>query len=872
MQNDTAWHTLEIRDAAQKLSSDPARGISHRDADIRLREYGPNELAEGRQRTPLMMLAGQFKDFMIIVLIAAAVVSGVLGEAVDTMAIVVIVVLNAVIGAAQEYKAEESMRALKKMAAPEASVIREGVRLTVPASGLVPGDLVILEAGMIVPADLRIAESASLRLDESALTGESVPVDKTVTVVPEPGAAVPERRNMVFKGTTVSLGRGRGMVVATGMDTELGRIAALLGNGSGTKTPLQKRLADFGRKLSLAILAICAVIFAAGLMRGVEPVLMFLTAVSLAVAAIPEALPAVVTVSLALGAKKMVLKNALIRKLPAVETLGSVTYICTDKTGTLTRNRMRVVRYFARDGFSEGPPENPVGPAGLMLTSMALCNDAAAVSGELTGDPTEVALYEASASAGFERGALEARYPRMAEVPFDSERKLMSTLHADPEAGYILITKGALEAVLARSVSVLGPGGEEPLDAAGLTLAAEKAASEGLRVLAFGVRRMEDMPATVDESDEQGLAFVGFVGLMDPPREEAAQAVADCASAGIRTVMITGDHPLTASRIARDLGISRESSEVMTGPSLARLPLEELERKVEGVMVYARVAPEQKLKIVRALQDRGQFVAMTGDGVNDAPALKMADIGVSMGRCGTEVARESSDMVLLDDNFATIVNAVREGRRIYDNIRKFIRYTMTSNSGEIWTLFIAPFLGLPVPLLPVQILWINLVTDGLPGLALAFEPQEPGLMRRPPRHPKEGVFAHGMAYQIVWVGLLMAGVCITIQAWAISSGNQHWQSMVFTALCLLQMGNALAVRSETRSFFSLGVFTNPLLIFSVVLTFVLQMGVLYLPVCNRIFKTSPLTAGELGATVLLSFAVFVAVELEKYFKRQMKSV
>jgi len=419
---------------------------------------------------------------------------------------------------------------------------------------------------------------------------------------------------------------------------------------------------------------------------------------------------------------------------------------------------------------------------------------------------------------------------------------------------------------------MLGPGGEEPLDTPGLTLAAEKAASEGLRVLAFGMRRMDELPVAVDGLVERDIVFIGFVGLMDPPRDEAAQAVADCTSAGIKTVMITGDHPLTASRIARDLGISHETSEVMTGGSLERVPLEEFERRVENVTVYARVAPEQKLKIVRALQDKGQFVAMTGDGVNDAPALKMADIGVSMGRCGTEVARESSDMVLLDDNFATIVNAVREGRRIYDNIRKFIRYTMTSNSGEIWTLFIAPFLGLPIPLLPVQILWINLVTDGLPGLSLAFEPQEPGIMSRPPRHPKEGVFAHGMAFQIVWVGLLMAGVCITVQAWAISAGNQHWQSMVFTVLCLLQMGNALAVRSETRSFFSLGMFTNRPLLFSVFLTFVLQMAVLYLPVCNRIFKTSPLTAWELAVVILLSLVVFVAVELEKYFKYHLKSV
>ncbi len=876
MQKDTAWHTLTSEEAARLLKTDLVNGLTSRDAAVRLREYGPNRLAEAKRKTPFRMFAAQFKDFMIIVLIAAAIVSGVLGEAVDTAAIVVIVVLNAVIGAAQEYKAERAMEALKEMAALEASVIRDGGRLTVPAAELVPGDLAVLEAGMVVPADIRIVEAVSLRLDESALTGESVPVDKTAAPMKDAETGVADRKDMAFKGTTVSFGRGMGVVAATGMDTELGRVAGLIGGGLETKTPLQKRLAAFGRRLSLAILGICAIIFIAGLMRGESPVVMFLTAVSLAVAAIPEALPAVVTVSLAIGAKKMVGKNALIRKLPAVETLGSVTYICTDKTGTLTKNRMEVTRYYLSDGPVERLPDNPVGPMGLLLTAMAISNDAAPVAGGgLTGDPTEVALALAAARAGFDKKALVQRYPRMDEVPFDSERKLMSTIHEDPEAGaggYLMVTKGALESVLARSVTRLAPCGEAELDTEEIIRAGEHAATDGLRVLAFGFRRLDCLPAKADDSVEAELVFLGFVGLMDPPRDEAAGAVADCASAGIKTVMITGDHPLTASRIARDLGISHEASEVMTGGSLGRLPLEEFERKVEGVSVYARVAPEQKLKIVRALQDKGQFVAMTGDGVNDAPALKRADIGVAMGEGGTDVARESSDMVLLDDNFATIVNAVREGRRVYDNIRKFIRYTMTSNSGEIWTLFLAPFLGLPVPLLPVHILWINLVTDGLPGLSLAFEPEERGIMSRPPRQPKESVFAHGMAAQIIWVGLLMGGVTIGVQAWSVAKGNAHWQTMVFTVLCLSQMGNVLAIRSETESYFRMGIFSNPPLVFSVLLTFVLQMAVIYVPFLNPVFKTAPLSAGELAAALVLSCVVFVAVELEKFFKNRLKSV
>jgi len=874
MDKPPAWHTFDVREAARQLGTSLTDGLTRHEASERIERYGLNELVEHKARTALSMFLDQFKDFMIIVLMAAAVISGVIGDPTDTLAIIVIIILNAAIGFVQEYRAEKAMEALRGMAAQEALVVRDGRRERVPAGELVPGDLVLLEAGQVVPADLRVVEAVRLKVSESALTGESVPVEKAIGPVEDEGTGIADRRCMAYKGTAVTYGRGAGFVIATGMETELGRIAKLIQEEKDTRTPLQKRLASFGRRLSIGALVICAVIFGAGLLRGEPLVLMFLTAVSLAVAAIPEALPAVVTISLALGAAKMVKKKALMRRLSAVETLGSVTYICTDKTGTLTQNRMAVSRYFVAgsilDGAPENPPENPVGPLGTLLTAMAISNDAHADrDGGVTGDPTEAALYEAAMKAGFDKARLDASRPRMAEVPFDSDRKLMSTLHEEPGGVYVMYTKGALEEVVKRSVGALGEAGDVPLDREALKVAGDEAAGEGFRVLAFGFRRMEVLPESIGPADETGLVFIGFVCLIDPPRPEAKDAVSDCHSAGIRTVMITGDHPATAAKIATDLGICDEKCGVITGPELDMLSLPEFESRVEGIRVYARVAPEQKLKIVQALKDRGQYVAMTGDGVNDAPALKRADIGVAMGITGTDVAKEASDMVLLDDNFATIVKAVREGRRIYDNIRKFIRYSMASNSGEIWTLFLAPFLGLPIPLLPIHILWINLVTDGLPGLSLAAEPEEVALMSRPPRPPEESVFAHGLGSHIIWVGLLMGSVCIAVQYWAFNTGGAHWQSMVFTVLCLSQMGHVMAIRSERESLFSQGLLSNKPLLFSVVLTFVLQMATLYLPPLNVIFKTQPLTATELGITLGLSTVVFFAVEVEKSVRRRL---
>ncbi|MGE5319975.1 MAG: cation-translocating P-type ATPase, partial [Hyphomicrobiaceae bacterium] len=802
------WHCLDSATAAAHLGSDLNAGLTAEDAASRLEQVGPNILRETGRRHPLAMLAAQFTDFMILVLIAAAVIAGFVGEAQDAIAIVVIVFLNGIIGFAQEYRAERAMAALKRMASVQARVIRGGRAGLVDAAELVPGDLVELEAGNILPADLRLTELAALKVDESALTGESQPVEKRLARLHVTDLPLGDRLNMAYKGTIATYGRARGLVVATGMQTELGKIATLLSGESGT-TPLQKRLARFGRSLALAVLAICAIIFLAGWLRGVPPLVMLLTAVSLAVAAIPEALPAVVTISLALGAARMVRQNVLIRRLPAVETLGSVTYICSDKTGTLTQNRMRVDCVLAagetRPSLQDGEPP-PWRELGL---AMALCNDAVAgADGKLSGDPTETALLEAARAAGFRKPELQEGLPRLAELPFDSERARMSTLHREGEA-ILLLVKGAPERVLPRCRDQLAAHGTMAIDQAALHEAAERLAAQGLRVLAFALKRLPRVPQVLDSTAlESDLTFIGLAGLIDPPRPEAAESVAACKAAGIIPVMITGDHPATARAIASRLGIIGDGAKVLTGSRLARLSLAEFEREVESVRVYARINPEQKIKIVQALQDKGEFVAMTGDGVNDAPALKRADIGVAMGKGGTDVAREAAHMTLLDDNFATIVHAVREGRRVFDNIRKFVKYTMTSNSGEIWTIFLAPFLGLPMPLLPIHILWINLVTDGLPGLALAGERAERSVMRRPPRPPTESLFAHGMWQHIVWVGLLMGGVSLLTQAWAIHIGSAHWQSMVFTVLTLSQLGHVLAIRSERESLFTQGLLSN----------------------------------------------------------------
>jgi Ca2+-transporting ATPase len=862
------WHARTAEAVAAAMAVTPAAGLSEDEAARRLVRHGPNALPEGKQRGPLRIFLSQFSDVMILVLLAAAAISMALGEFEDALAILVIVTLNAAIGFFQETRTERAIAALRSMATPSARVRRGGELKSLPSHQLVPGDIVLLEAGNIVPADLRLTESANLRIAEAALTGESHPSEKTVQSMEAADSALGDRSNMAFKGTIVTYGRGSGIVVGTGLATELGKIATLLAEAKESRTPLQQRLARFGGRLTVVLLAICAIVFFAGLLRGEPLLLMFMTAVSLAVAAIPEALPAMVAISLAIGASRMVKQHALVRRLPAVETLGSITYICSDKTGTLTQNRMQAQAFFAAGSAT---PSLDAETWMNLFRALALNSDASlGKSGQASGDPTEIALLEAALHHGCDRTALEQAYPRVAEIPFDSERQRMTTLHR-AGAGFIAYTKGAPEVVLALCNVQLDANGESPLMSDAWQRQSETMAQAGLRVMAIAMRRLDALPDELPAA-ERGLTLLGLVGLMDPPRREAHHAVMECQSAGITPVMITGDHPATASAIARQLGIVGGSNGgvVLTGPQLAALSDDELRTQVESVRVYARVDPAQKIRIVQALQANGEYVAMTGDGVNDAPALKAANIGVAMGKGGTDVAREAAHMVLLDDNFATIVHAVREGRRIYDNIRKFIKYILASNSGELWTLLLAPFFGLPIPLLPIHILWINLVTDGLPGLALTIEPSERDVMSRPPRPPNESIFAHGLWQHVVWVGLLMGGATLLTQAWAYHSGDAHWQSMVFTVLTLAQLGHILAIRSERESLFTIGVFSNRPLIAVLIGTVLLQVATLYVPALNSIFHTQPLSAGELAACFLIASVVFWGVEVEKWLIRRGK--
>ena len=870
----TDWHTLPVPEVADTLRVDPRRGLDASDVAQRLTEHGPNTLPAAVRRSPLHMLLAQFGDVMVLVLIGAAIIAALVGEPEDTLAILAIVILNALLGFAQEYRAEKALAALGAMAAPSARVRREGIDRTVPAHELVPGDVVLLEAGNVVPADLRLTDVARLSIEEAALTGESLPVDKDTGPTHPVEAALGDRHGMAYKGTSVAIGRGTGIVVATGARTELGRIAAMLEGADTMRSPLQQRLASFGRRLALMVIGLCVVIFVTGLLRGEPLVLMFMTALSLAVAAIPEALPAVITVSLALGARRMVKQHALIRRLPAVETLGSVTFICTDKTGTLTENRMHVdtVRDASGYALSRELTRASTDAQPLALSAvLVLCTDVQqAPDGTLVGDPTETALVRWATAEGVDTDTLRQQWPRIAEVPFTSERARMTTVHRAPsQATRVACTKGAPERVIPACDRIQSGERIVPIDRDAVLRAAEQMAADGLRVLAVATNIDRRAPSDAVDSLEEQQLLLALVGLLDPPREEAAAAVRTCHTAGIHVVMITGDHPATARTIAQRLGIIDDTnSEVMTGRELIALDDAALQSRVASARVFARVAPEDKLRIVQALQARGEFAAMTGDGVNDAPALKRANIGIAMGRGGTDVAREASHMVLLDDNFATIVQAVREGRRIYDNIRRFVRFVLSTNSGEIWTLFLAPFLGLPLPLLPIHILWMNLVTDGLPGLALSAERAEPDVMHRPPRPPREGIFAHGLWQHAVWVGLLMAALALGTQAWALRTGNAHWQTMTFTVLTLSQLTHIMAIRSERQSLFALGIASNPLLLLAVVSTVGLQLATIYVPAMNRVFHTEPLTAGELGACVALASVVFCAVEFEKFLVRR----
>ncbi|MCP4417625.1 MAG: cation-translocating P-type ATPase [Chloroflexi bacterium] len=901
------WFQQDTDSAINNLKTDAKAGLTASEANSRLTQYGLNELVEKGTRNPWLILLDQLRDVMVIILIIAALVSGFLGDFKDVIVILAIVILNAGIGFSQEYRAEQAIAALKKLAVPTVKVRRDGQLVEISARKLVPGDVVLLEAGNLVPADGRLLESINLRVEEAALTGESEAIEKIIDPIDKKSLPIGDRKNMVFMGTVITYGRGTAVITETGMKTELGNIAELIQGVEQEQTPLQRRLDDLGKRLAWVALVIVGLVVITGfifrdpnqeLMETLE--VLFLTGISMAVAAVPEGLPAVVTITLALGSQRMLKRNALIRKLPAVETLGSVTIICSDKTGTLTENKMTVTVLDVTDHREKIETVRDVKGAiidaelkphleayrrtqSLLLKAGALCNDAILQTEggveRAIGDPTEGALVVAAATVGYRKDDLEEQWPRIDEIPFTSERKRMTTIHqinpdmADTEAPWggspiVAFSKGAVDSLLEISDRIWTGKDKEfkYLDADWRQRIVDgnaEMAGEGQRVLALAFRPLQ----TVDDDRENDAILIGLMGMIDPPRPEVKAAVSTAKQAGIRSVMITGDHPLTAQNIAKDLNITQNNSN-LTGYQLAKMSLTELEEQVEDVSVYARVSPEHKLNIVEALQHKGHIVAMTGDGVNDAPALKKADIGVAMGITGTDVSKEAADMILLDDNFATIVAAVEEGRKIFDNIRKFVKYTLSSNTGELFVMLIGPFLGMPLPLLPLQILWINLVTDGLPGLALAVEDGERGIMNRSPFHPKESIFSRGMGKQILWIGMLMGIVSLgTGYVYWLQDPNGPWQTMTFTTLTLAQMGNALAIRSNIDSIFKIGFFSNWLMVAAVSVTFLLQIALIYVPFLQGFFNTEALSLADLLIALATSLIVFVAVEVSKQIKR-----
>ncbi len=931
----TSWHTKTLTDTLSELHSDATCGLDNQQIAERQVQHGYNEIVDRGGRSLWLIVWEQISGAMVLLLVVAAVASFMLGELTDAVVILAIVVLNAALGFVQDYRAEKSLAALKRLAVPQVRVRRNGKVRELSARELVPGDIVLLEVGNFVPADGRLIEAINLAIEEATLTGESEPVRKQTAPLDKVGtgeAALPlgDRTNMAYMGTVVTYGHGQLVITDTGMQSELGNIASSLQSVAAEATPLQKRLAQLGKSLALVAIAIVTLVFGLGWLRGEEPKLLMMTALSLAVAVVPEGLPAVATVALALGARRLFLRHALIRKLPAVETLGSVTVICSDKTGTLTENRMTVTVLDVASGRldvaaggerGDGLDSESRATMALLLAGAGLCNDAQLERADdddtylAVGDPTETALALVAARLGYPQDQVLARLPRVSELPFDSDRKRMTTVHrVQLEEGaeasspsvvelvelishfnspYIAFTKGGVDSLMETCQFAWEEGRSQPLNEELRTRIARanaSLASHGMRVLGVAMRLLTDEEynratavdlnhQSADEQTDNAVCnqadvehdeiFVGMLGMIDPPRQEAVEAVDRCRRAGIRPVMITGDHPLTAQHIAGKLGFSNHSR-VVTGADLETLNSADLAETVKSTSVYARVSPKHKLRLVQALQANGQVVAMTGDGVNDAPALKQAHIGVAMGITGTDVSKEASQMVLLDDNFATIVGAVEQGRVVYDNIRKFVKYTMTSNAGEIWVMVLGPLLGMPLPLLPLQILWINLVTDGLPGLALAVEKAERDTMQRDPYPPEQHIFGAGMGRDIAWIGLLMGVVSLALgyAYWARGAEATHWRTLVFTVLTLAQMGNALAIRSSRDSLFSIGIFSNLALLGSVLLTFVLQLAVIYWAPLQSIFKTSSLSLVELLACIAISSVVFWAVELQKLVCRR----
>jgi Ca2+-transporting ATPase len=892
------WHSLPIQEVAEKLDTDLERGLSATEAAARLKQFGPNELIEREGPSFWRLLLNQFNQFLVIILIVSALISFALGEWLDGGAILAIVILNAIIGVVQESKAEEALAALKKLAAPEAKVIRDGHQVTVPASKLVPGDLVVLETGNYIPADLRLVKEVNLRIEEASLTGESVPVEKYAEELLPPEAPLGDRHNCAFMSTIITYGRGRGVVVATGMATEIGHIAEMIQTYEEEPTPLQLKLDQLGKWLGWGALIICGIVFLAGWLQGSDWLEMFMVAVSLAIAAVPEGLTAVVTICLALGLQRMVKRHALIRKLPAVETLGSATAICSDKTGTLTQNEMTAVQMYVDrtlltitgEGYrpegefqDDGRAVDLAGYPGsrLLLRAATLCNDAYLENENgngwrMVGDPTEGALVVAAAKSDLWQKELAKEYPRLEEIPFDSTRKRMTTLHPDPRyGGYVAYVKGAPDLLLELSEKVIEDGTERPLTnekRRNILEVNESLAANALRVLGVAYRPLKELPDSPTAKEvERDLTFIGLVGMIDPARPEVKRAVAVARRAGIKTVMVTGDYKNTALAIAQELDLISDEAVALMGAELDRLSEAEFEAQAEEVDVYARVSPAHKVRIVEALKKKGHVVAMTGDGVNDAPALKRANIGVAMGITGTDVSKETADMVLTDDNYASIVSAIEEGRVIYSNIRKFVYYLLSCNMGEIMIVFLATLFGWPVPLTAIQLLTLNIVTDGLPALALGLEKGDPDIMDRQPRPVNEPVINREMIG-----GIVVQTVAITVAILtAFMIGLNRYpddamqaQTMAFVTLSVSELLRAYTSRSEHFGLHQIGLFTNKYMQWAVWVSLVIILAVTYLPFLNVFFDTTPLGLRDWGVMIPLMFVPALAAEINKWVLRQ----
>ena len=897
------WFSKTVTETSEYFKTDLKKGLNLEGVEESRKKYGINELKAKKKKTLLIKFLEQFKDFMIIILIIAALVSGIIGyienEGItDSIIILIVVIMNAIIGVAQESKAEKSLEALQKLSSHVAKVIRNGELIIIPSKELVPGDIVVLETGDYVPADLRIIEAVNLKVQEASLTGESVPVEKNIEAISDEKVGIGDRTNMLFASSLITYGRGKGIVVEIGMNTEVGKIASIINDTNETETPLQEKLNKLGKTLGIGALIICAVIFVIGLLYGKNPLDMFMTAVSLAVAAIPEGLAAVSTIVLAIGVQRMVKKHAIVKKLPAVETLGSATVICSDKTGTLTQNKMTVQKIFYNNKLVDIPEvnleEEDAVLEKLVYVSM-LCNDTKiGTDKQLTGDPTETALINMGFKLDFQPAIYE-QMPRIKEIPFDSDRKLMTTVNKIGEK-FVVCTKGGVDELLNRCTKYTLNGEiKTDLDDYKNQIKEnnEKMAKDALRVLAMGYKELDHEPTDEEMKDiENDLIYIGMVGMIDPPREEVKLAVQKCKTAGIKTVMITGDHKITAVAIAKALGILEKEDEAITGAELEEMSDEELTKNIRKYSVYARVSPEHKVRIVKAWQANGEIVAMTGDGVNDAPALKTADIGCAMGIVGTDVAKEAADVILTDDNFATIVSAVEEGRRIYDNILKAIQFLLSSNVGEIIILFVAilitPLLskifGIDIhliePLLPIHILWINLVTDSLPALALAVDPAEKDIMKRKPIKPKKGVFTKGMIWRVVYQGV-MIGI-ITLAAFVIGLGTKNvpvieglteqevrveiGQTMAFVVLALSELVHVFNIRNNKESIFKTKIFNNGKLILAILVSAILMFVILLIPGLRTIFSIPVLPMSNIVEIVILVLLPMVIVEIFKLFK------